>query len=121
MSSTKKGKTILLINDIVWFIMAILCIKYDNGYFLFISISTTIIYIIDLVLTFKKMDCNFKLFFKKHWLDVFFLIPFCKLFRSIRIIKVGKLLKGLRVADASIDASECIFRFIKFIKRNEKY
>lgn len=107
-------KTLLLINDIVWIITAICCVFFDNPVITTIVVLTTIVYAIDLWFKFVKMDYKFKPFIKKHWLDVLFLIPVCKLFRGFRIIKVGKI---LRTMDALNDLSEIIFRIRNAIKK----
>lgn len=88
-------KILLLINDIIWIITAILCIFYDNPIITTIVIITTIIYAIDLLIKFKNLNWEFKPFFKKYWLDILFLIPICKIFRGFRIFKVGRMLRLL--------------------------
>ncbi len=113
-------KTLLLINDILWIITAICCIFFEHHIITIIVVITTIVYAVDLWFKFVKMNYKFKPFFKKHWLDILFLIPICKLFRGFHIIKVGKL---LRTMDAINDLSEIIFRFrnaIRKIKGNRK-
>lgn len=107
-------KILLLINDIIWIITAILCIFYDNPIITIIVIITTIIYAIDLLIKFKNLNWDIKLFFKKYWLDILFLIPICKIFRGFRIFKVGRM---LRFADAANDLTEMLFRLIRFFKR----
>ena len=58
-------KILLLINDIIWIITAILCIFYDNPIITIIVIITTIIYAIDLLIKFKNLNWEIKPFFKK--------------------------------------------------------
>ena len=104
----------MFINDLIWIITAILCVFYDNPVITIVVIITTLIYAIDLIIKFKQLDYKFVPFVKKHWLDILFLIPICKIFRGFRIIKVGRI---LIVADTVNDFTEILFRLIKFIKR----
>lgn len=110
-------KTVLVINDIIWIITAVLCVFFENPIITCIVIVTTIIYAIDLFIKFKNLNWNVKLFFKQYWLDILFLIPICKIFRGFRIIKVGRI---LRIADATNDFTEMIFRTVNFIKHSKK-
>ena len=110
-------KTLLIVNDIIWIITAILCIFFDNPIITVIVIVTTVVYAIDLFVKFKNLNWNVKPFFKQYWLDILFLIPICKIFRGFRIIKVGRL---LRMADAMNDFTEIVFRFVNFIKHTKK-
>lgn len=107
----------MIVNDIVWIITAILCVFYDNLAITIIVCITTLIYAIDLGIKFKNLNWNFKQFVKTYWLDILFLIPICKIFRGFRIIKVGRI---LRIADATNDFSEMLFRFVNFIKHCKK-
>ena len=100
-------RPIMIINDALWIVTAILCIFYDHPVITAIVCITTIIYAIDLFIKFKAMRFNVAKFIKAYWLDILFLIPICKLFRGFRIFKVGRM---LRVMDATFDFTELIFR-----------
>lgn len=110
-------KTLLIVNDIIWIITAILCVFFDNTIITTIVIVTTVVYAIDLFIKFKKLNWNVKQFFKQYWLDILFLIPICKIFRGFRIVKTGRL---LRIADATNDFTEMVFRLMNFLKHNKK-
>lgn len=110
-------KILLIINDIIWIITAILCVFFDDPIITAVVIATTIIYAVDLFIKFKILNWNVKQFFKQYWLDVLFLIPICKIFRGFRIVKVGRL---LRIADVTNDFTEMAFRFVNFLKHIKK-
>lgn len=107
-------KTLMIVNDIIWVITAILCVFFDNIVLTCVICVTTIIYFIDLAIKFKCLNYNVKQFFKLYWLDVLFLIPFCKIFRGFKILKVGKM---LRFFDITCDFFEIIFRLFRFVLR----
>lgn len=100
-------RPIMIINDALWIVTAILCIFYEHPVITVIVCITTIIYAIDLFIKFKSMRFNVAQFIKAYWLDILFLIPICKLFRGFRIFKVGRV---LRVIDATCDFTEIFFR-----------
>ena len=100
-------RPIMIINDALWIVTAILCIFYEHPVITLIVCITTIIYAIDLFIKFKAMRFNVAQFIKAYWLDILFLIPICKLFRGFRIFKVGRM---LRVMDATFDFTEIVFR-----------
>lgn len=110
-------KILLIVNDIIWIITAILCVFFDNTIITIIIIVTTVVYAIDLFIKFKKLNWNVKQFFKQYWLDILFLIPICKIFRGFRIVKAGRL---LRIADATNDFTEMVFRFMNFLNHSKK-
>ena len=99
--------TILAINDALWLVTAICCIFLDHPVITIIVIITTIVYAIDLWQKLAAMDYKLIPFIKGYWLDILFLIPVCKLFRGLRILKVGRM---LRFADAACDFTEIAFR-----------
>ena len=107
MGASPMKRPIMIINDALWIVTAILCIFYDHPVITAIVCITTIIYAIDLFIKFKAMRFNVAKFIKAYWLDILFLIPICKLFRGFRIFKVGRM---LRVMDATFDFTELIFR-----------
>ena len=49
-------KTLLIVNDIIWIITAILCIFFDNPIITVIVIVTTVVYAIDLFVKFKNLN-----------------------------------------------------------------
>jgi len=100
-------KTIMIVNDVLWLVTAIMCIFYEHPVITIIVCITTIIYAIDLFIKFKSMKFNVVPFIKAYWLDILFLIPICKLFRGFRIFKVGRLLMAI---DTTCDLTEIVFR-----------
>lgn len=107
MWASPMKRPIMIINDALWIVTAILCIFYEHPAITLIVCITTIIYAIDLFIKFKAMRFNVAQFIKAYWLDILFLIPICKLFRGFRIFKVGRM---LRVMDATFDFTEIVFR-----------
>lgn len=100
-------KPIMTINDTLWLITAIMCVFCEHPVLTAIVVITTIVYGVDLWLKFRDMGYRVAPFIKAYWLDILFLIPICKLFRGFRIIKVGRMLRGV---DAACDFTEIIFR-----------
>ena len=104
----------ITINNIVWTITAILCWFYENPFIEGIVLVTTIICVIDLIIKFRKMNYSVILFIKSYWIDILFLLPICKMFRAIRVLKAGKILK---VIDISCDITEISTNLYSAIKR----
>ena len=108
------NRIILIINDIIWLITAITCVLIDeHPVITVIVVVTTIIYALDLWAKLAKLNYRLKPFFRQYWLDIVFLIPFCKLCRGFRIFKVGRM---LRIADATCDFTEMAFRGVNAVK-----
>jgi hypothetical protein len=105
---------IITINNIVWTITAILCWFYEDPVIEGIVFATTIICVIDLVIKLHKMNYAIVPFIKSYWLDILFLLPICKMFRAIRVIKAGKILKAI---DISCDVAEISANIYAVIKR----
>lgn len=100
-------KFLFSINDVIWVVVAILCVFFDHPILTALVMVTTAIYTADLVMKFKALHWRLIPFLKVYWLDILFLVPFVKIFRGLRIIKVGKI---LRAVDATCDFTEIAFR-----------
>lgn len=110
-------KWLLFINDLVWLATAIRCATCEHldehPVLTGIIMVTTVIYAVDLLTKFRALHWNLKEGLRRYWLDILLLIPFVKLFRGLRIIKVGRL---LWMADAACDFTEMLYRAIHAIR-----
>ena len=61
----------------------------------------------DLLVKFRAMHWELRPFVRRYWVDILLLVPVVKLFRGLRIIKVGRLLVA---ADATADFTEMAYR-----------
>ena len=104
---------ILTINDILWLITAVLCVFVDHPAITAIILLTTAIYAADLAVKFHNMGWKLGPFVRRYWLDILLLIPFVKIFRGLRILKVGRMLS---MADTACDFTEMVCRTYRFLK-----
>lgn len=74
-----------------------------------IFIFTTIGFVAELVIEYRKCD-NWRTFLKENYLDIIFLIPIFKVLRMGKMFKLGRLFK---VFDVSFDMMELFFRILK--------
>ena len=104
---------VLAVNDMAWLVTAILCVFFDHPAITAVVLITTAIYAVDLVFKFHGMGWKPIAFVRRYWLDILLLIPFIKIFRGLRIFKVGKM---LTMADTACDFTEMVCRAYRFVK-----
>lgn len=106
----------MIVNDLAWLSTAIACAVMDEPPkpFTYVVAVTTAIYAADLAVKFHRAGWKPRTCLRLYWLDIVLLIPFVKLFRGLRIVKVGMLLRGM---DAACDFTELACRFCRFVRR----
>ena len=98
---------IIFINDLAWVAIAVLCVFCEHPALTGAIIVSTLIYAADLLVKFRAMHWELRPFVRRYWMDILLLVPVVKLFRGLRIIKVGRLLVA---ADATADFTEMTYR-----------
>lgn len=116
MTKQTLTKFLLIVNDLAWLSTAVACVVMEEPPtpVTIVVAVTTAIYAADLVIKFHRAGWELKTCISRYWLDIVLLIPFVKLFRGLRIVKVGMLLRGM---DAACDFTELVCRFTRFIGR----
>ena len=106
-------RKLLLVNDLLWMATAVACVFYENALVTGVVIGTTVVYAVDLLIKFRGMGWRLGAFVRAYWLDILLLVPFVKIFRGLRILKVGRLLS---VADSVCDFTEMLCRGVRFVR-----
>jgi hypothetical protein len=73
------------------------------------------IFIIDLVIKFYSFGHS-KSFFKKHWISIIMVIPYFRIFKILRLVKVVGLLKFSRIPKAIksvLNLAKMIYKVLK--------
>lgn len=81
---------------IIW-LLAFICLSVvDSEVVVFICNVIVLlalpVFIVDLVLIYKK-EVNFSTFIRRRWLDVILVIPYFRIFKILKFLKMAKVLK----------------------------
>jgi hypothetical protein len=116
MTNRLSIKLLLLANDLAWLATAVAYFVMDDPppELTAVVAITTFGYVVDLLVKFRAHGWNPKTCLRMYWLDILLLVPFVKMFRALRIVKVGRLIRG---ADAACDLTEMACRAVRFVRK----
>ncbi len=84
-----------------------------------ITIFALPIFIADLMLKYHRSEHS-KAFFKKHWLDILFVVPYFRMLRALsmvrilRLVRLGKLPRSFGIV---VKAAKAVSRALKLSKK----